>query len=341
MIYLQRKSISSIYGLTYDLLIRFYKEDIHYRKWGKGRVNGPLSIMLGYFYDKGSVPYGFTIMIHYLTFYKECFWTLHDQTVHAVINNIMNSSHTVTVEKLHNYQLISERIHAKNEYSKSVRSTFRRAVDLLILFLDINGYQYCPKIAMLWFDAKSTLFHKEASSIRRSLCLIAQYYTSSEIQINSVFRQQPRAFDRLPDWCRNAAGRYLDAKTKEGWAVSTLNMIRSSLCRFCNYLDSVGIRSFSELTFSHIKDFNIHDIHKTPAGKNAYNVRIRKFLFYLGDEGYLKNPMLFVALSRISAPKETIVVVLTEREMEQLNEKIASEKSMLSLRKKAMLYFVT
>jgi integrase len=102
-------------------------------------------------------------------------------------------------------------------------------------------------------------------------------------------------------------------------------------------LNSVGIRSFSELTASHIKDFNAQDVHKTPAGKNAYNVRIRKFLFYLGDEGYLNNPMLFVALNRTSAPKETIVVVLSETEMEQLNTELTSEESVLSLRKKAML----
>lgn len=337
MIYLQRNGISSMCVLTYDLVIRFYKEDIHYGKWGKGQLNGPLSIMLEYFYDKGNVPYGFTILIHHLSFHKDCFWKPTDRTVHEAINNIMNSSHTVTVEELHKYQLTSQKVHSENEYSKSVRSTFRKAVDLLILFLDINGYRYSPEIAMVWFNSTSKFFHKEASSIRRSLCLIAQCYTFSEININRVFRQQPRAFDLLPKWCRNAAGRYLDVKTREGWTVSTLNMIRSSLCCFCTYLDSVGIRSFSELTASHIKDFNTQDVHKTPAGKNAYNVRIRKFLFYLGDEGYLNNPMLFVALNCTSAPEETIVVVLSETEMEQLNAELTSEESALSLRKKAML----
>lgn len=337
MIYLQRNDISSICVLTYDIIIRFYKEDIHHGKWGKGQLNGPLSIMLQYFYDKGNVPYGFTMLIHYLTFQKECFWKLTDQTVHKTINSIINSSHTVTVEELHKYQLIFQKVCSENEYSKSVRSTFRKAIDLLLLFLDINGYRYCPEIAMVWFDSTCELFRKEAYSIRRGLCLIAQYYTISEIHINSVFRQQPRAFDLLPEWCRDAAGRYLDTKTKEGWAFSTLNMIRSCLCRFCIYLDSVGIRSFIELTASHIKDFNAQDVHKTPAGKNAYNVRIRKFLFYLGDEGYLNNPMLFVALNQTSAPKETIVVILSETEMEQLNTELTSEKSVLSLRKKAML----
>ncbi|MDD3041181.1 tyrosine-type recombinase/integrase [Bacteroides sp.] len=337
MIYLQRKGISSICVLTYDLVIRFYKEDIHHGKWGKGQLNGPLSIMLEYFYDKGNVPYGFTVLIHYLTFDKECFWKLNDQIVHKTINSIMNSSHTVTVEEFHKYQLIFQKVCSENEYSKSVRSTFRKAIDLLLLFLDTNGYRYSPEIAMVWFDSTSEFFRKEAYSIRRSLCLIAQYYTFSEIHINSVFRQKARAFDLLPEWSRNAAGKYLDVKTSEGWAVSTLNMIRSSLYCFCIYLDSIGIRSFNELTALHIKDFNVQDIHKTPAGKNAYNARIRKFLFYLGDKEYLNNPMLFVALNRTSAPKETIVVVLSEAEMDQLNAELTSGETVLSLRKKAML----
>lgn len=337
MIYLQRNGVSSMCVLTYDVVIRFYKEDIHHGKWGKGQLNGPLSIMLQYFYDKGNVPYGFTILIHYLTFQKECFWNLTDQTVHKAINSIINSSPTVAVDELHKYQLIFQKVCSENEYSKSVRSTFRKAIDLLLLFLDINGYRYSPEIAMVWFNSTSELFHKEAYSIRRGLCLIAQYYTISEIHINSFFRQKTRAFDLLPGWSRIVAGRYLDAKTREGWAVSTLNMIRSSVYRFCIYLDSVGIRSFNELTAPHIKDFNAQDVHKTPAGKNAYNARIRKFLFYLGDEGYLNNPMLFVALNRTSAPKETIVVVLSQTEIEQLNAELSSEESVLSLRKKAML----
>ena len=107
-------------------------------------------------------------------------------------------------------------------------------------------------------------------------------------------------------------------------------MIRSSICRFCQYLDGIGIRSFREVDASHIKQFNTNDKHKTPHGKNAYNTRIRKFLIYLGDQGYLDNPMLFLSLTRTSAPKETIVVVLTKEEMDQLNEQLENSDGRLS-----------
>jgi site-specific recombinase XerD len=167
--------------------------------------------------------------------------------------------------------------------------------------------------------------------------LIATYHESAELAIYSVFREKRRAFELIPKWSRQNAYKYVDNKMKEGWALSTLNMIRSSLCRFCNYLDLLGIRSFMELEASHIKLFNLHDVHKTLAEKNAYNVGIRKFLLYLGLNGYLNNPMLFVSITCVSVPKETIVVILTKSEMDRLNHELHTDASELSLRKKAML----
>lgn len=47
--------------------------------------------------------------------------------------------------------------------------------------------------------------------------------------------------------------------------------------------------------------------------------------------------MLFAALSSTYAPRETIVVVLTDDELTQLYEQINRDDSSLTLRKKAML----
>ena len=337
LIFMQKSGIHRVSNISYDRMCHFYKEDIHFGKWGKHHLNGNVSAMMHYFYDKGKVPYGFTVLFHYLGLGRGCYWNDISNAGHKKISAVMASADTVSVEKLRGYKEILNRFHSDNEYSKAVRSVSNRAVDLLILFLDMNSYEYNPEIAMVWFDDSSHHFNREVSSIRRMLCLIAHYYRSSEIKAETVFRTKPRAFDLIPQWSRETACKYVDAKTKEGWKKSTLNMIRSSICRFCNYLDLIGIRSFMNVNASHIKQFNINDIHKTPAGKNAYNVRIRKFLLYLGEKGYLANPMLFISLACISAPQETIVVVLTESEMNQLNEELNNEDSCLSLRKKAML----
>ena len=337
LIYLQRNKVNDIAGITYDIIIQFYKEDIHRGKWGKGQLNGCITSFMEYFYVQGQVPYGFTIMIHYLTFDKADFWKEIGSGTHGKIRCIMTTTPTVPVSRLHDYQVFSEKVHQKEGYSKSIASAFRRAADLLLLFLDMNGYPYSPEIAELWFHDIRRLCGNEVSTIHRGLCLIAAYHESSELPICSVFKEKKCAFERLPEWSKEAAYKYEDNKIKEGWALSTLNMIRSCICRFCNYLDRIGIRSFKELEASHIKQFNLNDVHKTPAGKNAYNVRIRHFLQYLGLNGYLESPMLFMALTRTSAPNESIVVILTQNEMADLDQELEADGSVLSLRKKAML----
>lgn len=335
--FMQKSGIHQIREITFDLLCEFYQTDIHYGKWGKSHVNTHVATMMMFFFECDDVPYGFSILFHYLSYGNGCYWNHVSPEAHERIEAVLFSSATATTRELCEYKEISNRLHADNGYSKAIISANNRAVDLLILFLEMNGYRYHPEIAMIWFEEIRPHFKNESGTIRRSLCMAADYYYSSEIRMEAVYRKKPKAFDLLPEWCREPAGRYVDMREKEGWAQSTLDMIRSSICRFCSYLDGIGIRSFHELDVSHIKQFNTNDTHKTPYGKNAYNTRICKFLIYLGEQGYLDNPMLFLSLTRTSAPRETIVVVLTKEEMDQLNEQLDDDDSRLSLRKKAML----
>lgn len=337
LIYLQNKGIVSISEVTYTVLIQFYEEDIHHGRWSKSQLNGKVSVLLNYFYRQGVLTFGFTRLFHYLSLGKGSYWNDVDDSVHERISLVIPNEQTIPLEILVTYRYTLEKCLIDNGYSKAVITVNIRAVELLILFLDMNGYLYSATIAMLWFKGSRHHFGVENLAIRRALLLIAGYHCTGKIDINKFFREVPKAFKLLPEWCKEAANRYENYKIQEGWEKSTLDMIRSSLCRFCNYLDGIGIRSFKELKAKHIKQFNENDIHKTAASKNAYNSRIRKFLIFLGDEGYLTNPMLFVSLACTSAPQETIVVVLTEDEMIQLNSELYSEDSALSLRKKAIL----
>lgn len=337
LVYLQRSDVHNISDITYGVVCRFHEEDIHYGRWGKNHVNGCVTAFFSYLHGKGGISYGFTVLLHYITFEKRSYWNAVSDGAHARIRKLMETEETCPASCLHKYQLAAEDVYIAERYAKSIVSAFRRAADLLFLFLDINQYTYSPAIAEVWFQDVRCLCSKEAPTIRRGLCLIAEYHGSSRITLTTVFREKKRAFSLLPEWCRETADRYEADKIKEGWALSTLNMIRSSICRFCNYLDAIGIRDFKVLNATHIKQFNRNDIHKTPAGKNAYNVRIRHFLFFLGTNGYIGNSFLFIALTKTAAPRENIVVVLTAEEKENLMEELRNEASLLSLRKKAML----
>lgn len=339
LIFAQSRGIDQISGITITLLVEFYYDATYFGIHNKSQVNSQVAAMMKYFYDQGEISYGCTLIMHYLSHGKAqgCFWNEVSEAARLEISRLSAHIGSVCIETLKSYKEILVQLHRDNGYSKNVITLNNRAVDLLILFLEMNGYKYNPDIAMIWFKEVRSHFGKQADSYRRALCMIASYHHTSSLSPETIYRAAPSRFYQLPEWCFSAASDYVETKIKEGWEQSTLNMIRSSITRFCLFLDKEGIRSFSELNASHVKKFNVTDTHKTPQGKNAYNARIRRFLIYLGEHGFLKNPMLFASLPHTSAPKETIVIVLTEDEMAELTEELTKENSRLTLRKKAML----
>ena len=336
----QKKGIQKIEDINVTLIVDFYNDiSLSNSYYYKSQVNSNVSNMLKYFYEINEVSYGCTMVIHHLTNGKnqECFLNKLSKEAHLKINEHISQSKTVSIERLVGYKEILIKLLRDNDYSRSVIVACNRAIDFLILFLEINGYSYSPIIAMTWFEEIVSYLDKQRDSYRRALCMISEYHNTSSISLETIHRSKPSKFYNLPEWCLEPAKTYVETKTKEGWERSTLNMIKSSISRFCFFLDAEGLNSFKDLTAYHIKKFHTCDEHKTPQGKNAYNIRIRKFLIYLGENGYLSNPMLFVALGHQSAPRDSIVVVLTDDEIAELNKQLKEEDSNLSLRKKAML----
>lgn len=335
----QKKGLQKICDINIPLIVEFYNDAIFFGVHSKSHVNAHVSAMMQYFYERGEISYGCTIILHYLSHGKNpgCFWNEVSKDTHAVIKEYMASFETISIEMLRSYKDILIQLHRDNGYSKCIISSNNRTLDLLILFLEMNNYNYNPDIAKVWFEDICFYFGKQKDSYRRTLCMIAEYHDSSSIVLETVYRVTPSRFYLLPEWCLTVAEGYVETKIKEGWEKSTINMIKSSITSFCLFLTSEGIQSFEELNTSHIKKYQANDSHQTPQGKNAYNTRIRKFLIYLGEHGYLSNPMLFTSLSCTSAPKETIVIVLTDDEMAELTERLNNDDSGLTLRKKAML----
>ena len=92
-------------------------------------------------------------------------------------------------------------------------------------------------------------------------------------------------------------------------------MQRSSNIRFCKYLQRVGLKSFSEVSRTVLKDFHLQDLHSTPEGKAAYNCRIRGFLIYLYEQGLVIDPYLYKVLPTIVSQSTTLVQTLSKEEV--------------------------
>lgn len=333
--FIQRSGITRIEDISYSYLYDYYEYD---RKNGPTTANyGYLINFLVYAYGDDKIPYGFTIIFRFFSEEKGAFWNEINNATHYAIQNAYDSDDScVSCDDLLTYKEKLTNAHKEKGYSRNVIFDHNRIIDLLFLFLTMNNYVYCPKVAEIWFDAmvSNNVFSRYK---RRTLSLLAQFHNEGSFDLNKFFTNKCNALEALPIWCYKVAKEYLELKKREGWAESTLVMIRSSISRFCNYLNDIGIKDFMDITAEHIKLFNQDDVHLTPKGKNAYNIRIRAFLLYLGENGYLSHKLLYVSLTKVSTSAVNIIKVLDKEKLDIINDSLKDKESDISHRSKAMI----
>ena len=222
-------------------------------------------------------------------------------------------------------------------YASSMRTTARSTFDLLYLFLDMNQLGYDPTIARIWFSHTGrSNFGTNLMMSRRILSLFEMFALEGTVRPEKKFVYKHLLCDQLPEWCLEALLPFLEQKRKEHLAVSTIDMYRSAATRFCSFLDKKGLSSFDKVDADLLKEFNLTDPHNTVEGKNAYNVRIRKFLFYLAQNGYVHNYYLGEALPCMAAPKTRVVKILSDDDAMAL-ESFEEEDFALGLRNRAII----
>ena len=221
-------------------------------------------------------------------------------------------------------------------YASTMMSSSNATLDLLYLFLDMNHLGYNSELGSIWFGKAADCFGTNRFLARRVLGLFDEYIREGALCPNHIFTYKPLLCDRLPAWCREALDSFLEQKRRVHMADSTVCMYRSAVTRFCMFLDKEGMTSFKQITADDLKKFNVTDPHATVEGKNAYNVRIRSFLLFLAEEGYIENYFIREALPCAAAPKARIVRILSEQEAQTL-EKYDMEDTALKLRDNAII----
>lgn len=222
-------------------------------------------------------------------------------------------------------------------YSKSPMKSSRFTLYNLLLFLQMHGLGYHHEAAEVWTEcARERWQHTGWKQSRRTLFLFNLFLEQNAVVPQTIYRSKGLRYESLPKWCRLELELFIEQKHKEGWEPSTVCMFRSSVTRFCEYLVSAGLDSFSELNAVTVKQFNQDDLHQTEEGKNAYNSRIRKFLEYLERKGIVPYG-IHLSLYAKSAPKERIVTVLGEQEETAIINAGKNAVSPLELRDNAIL----
>lgn len=222
-------------------------------------------------------------------------------------------------------------------YSGSPCKTAKFTLYNLLLFLEMHGLGYHREIAAVWLEHAS-LKNKSTGwkQKRRILDLFELYTREGDVIPQVIFRNKPYLYNSLPEWCRETLEDFLSLKAKEGWEPSTLSMYRSSATRFCFFLVKQQANSFADITVELIKAFNQTDQHMTIEGKNAYNVRIRRFLQFLERRSLIPYGMS-ICLACTVAPKENVVITLTEGEKAEIEQIGKQASTSTELRSRAII----
>ncbi|MBR3383921.1 MAG: tyrosine-type recombinase/integrase [Atopobiaceae bacterium] len=335
---LQECGVDFVADASYDDVIRILLacEDMTYR--AKTDYRGKMRSMLTWLNSVGLACHGFTLLVDAMSLKKGYCWNDVGQgTIDGLLESQAEDGGRIALEDY--LTLVGDLAdeHRASGYSHGPVCSVMHYGNLLYLFMDVHGLLYDPRVGRAWVESMArSLSYGELASCRRVVMLLEQsfYGVAHDLRRPFVFRKTLR--DRLPKWCEPQVDAFLGMKAMEGWERSTLVMFRTCVCRFCIFLDGVGVTGFGQVTANHVKRFNVEDRHETPEGKNAFNSRIRQFLEWLGLRGELTNPNLFLALPNVAAPREDLVVTLTPSEQRGLESELASGDA-TSLRDKAML----
>ena len=232
------------------------------------------------------------------------------------------------------------RVHLENGYVPESCRTSERTLMHFYLFLDMNSLEYTPGIAEAWLNLDTVKRAFRGSSWKaagRFLNVLGDTIINGKPDLHKVYRKGISGLEELPEWCKTPLMQFASLRTREKLEASTVNNDIYSVLRFIRFLLREGIQSFAELTGELLTRFNLYDKHGSPEGKNSCNVRIRRFLKYLGREGYLQSECLYMSMATTSATVETIVTVFTEEEIRTIRDYVGSAATPLEIRDSAII----
>lgn len=337
MIALQDRKVGFVADAAYEdwIAIMLDCEEMTYR--AKTGYREKARSLLGYLHSAGLAGFGLTLVVDAMALKKGYCWNGVGPEVVEGLRADQSGDGGVSPEEC--LRIVGELAdeHVARRYSHGAVCSVRHFGNLLYLFLEVNGLRFDPDVAQAWLESMApSLPYGDFATCRRVVMLLLRRSEGLPFDLARPFAFKETLRDRLPAWCAPEVDAFLAMKEAEGWRKSTLDMFRTCTCRFCLFLDGVGVRDFADLTAEHVKLFNVEDKHATPEGKNASNSRARQFLEWLGLIGELRYPHLHLALPNASAPSVKEVVTLTPDEQRTLRAVMASETG-VTLRDKAML----
>lgn len=309
LLYLQNNALNDVTELDYNVVLQFHQKDYHCSLKSKDVYEDLIRVFLRYLAVQGMCSFGLSLALNRLL-------------IHQIIR--------LSDEELNNYTTTKQKYPSvtwciilefltkmtDTRYGKTVLKSSKHTLTLLYIFLDMHQICLDDTLLWYWFDKITPLLGTGWKQHRRTICQFLDFLVNNTITTKVTGNPKAlKAIHLLPNWEAEQLKSYLNLLKREGWQPSTIAICRSSNIRFCKYLQRIGIESFSSVTTTILKDFNLQDKHVTPEGKAAYNCRIRNFLIYLYEQSLIDDPYLYKALPTFSAPRTSIIQTLSKEDV--------------------------
>lgn len=336
MLFLQQNDVITMSDITYDHVMCFIASTTEMAKKTRSQCLSAVRLFLQYLSKKNLCTYGFSLYIHFYL-QNRPFLTpdMTDWQKNEISLLARESREFPSDEFLALIQPFDEQL-SEQGYSYVSRHHATRTLLLLYLFLDMKDLGYHKEIVCKWFEAGKEIFQSGWKIARKVLSLFDEYVTDGGISLHKNHYKKTN-FDQIPEWCRTHLSAFLELKAKEHITQETIDNYRFSIVRLCFFIDKKGIVSFSDLSAETLKEFNVCDKHQSTSGKNACNLRIKKFLIFLAEKGCLQNSNLYKALPSVAAVKERVVITLSDKELSAIHSFMETALTPMDLRDKAML----
>ena len=320
-LFLDTSGISEPLQITHGIVKSFFvrDKDIHISPTTRDQYNNKISHCLMYMADQGLISKTIGLALNKFAISD---LVIVGQLPKPERNRFLRFFNTAKKDILQpeaEYDAAAEKlvdIRKNRKYSINARKFDLQAIRDFRIFMDANSLAYSNDLALEWLEfqkikwslAKYLAFRRTLLSINEILCM-------GTLSTSRFLPHKPKY--SLCQWGYELLSQYLREREREGYAGSTLDMIRNSCSRFIVFLDNCGITGEKEITPEVIKDFQIQDNHSTVEGKNAYAIKIRGFLRFLARKKLISET-LELAVSTEMAPRTFIVTTLSDSQIDAI-----------------------
>ena len=332
--YLTNNGVSKPEDISHRIVVEFYRDDEHDSYKSKDVYNNCIRKFLRFLAERGDIQGSIPMTLDKFALSHLVFIESLQLEIQKDFGDDVDDN-SISAEEYFRSTLDLYEIIKKHKYSMTMKKVFRQAWKEFFIFLEANSLRYTQRKAIAWTN-HMRYYLKQWKSFRRAFMLFEQYWSNGFINPRIVYNYQPDRANALPVWCKSDYERFILSKQRESLAKSTLNMYRSCCLRLLEYLTEIGINSWDTITPENIKGFHRQDPHSTPEAKNAYSSRIKTFLEYLGELGHV-HPALFMAVPNECAPRISLISILNDDDIMNLERFRNRAGSALELRDAAII----